>query len=240
MATAQSANDSVSDLDDRHYFSELARGEADYIFSTIQPLVGESESRAAFERLAESLGEAVARIDIIEQALALRLADADPFRHGPLLVGRQRLAATELAGQLDCHPIQQDAAGRDYAWTKTPTLEVQLAANRCRKKFARLWFKAIVQPHYARSLQVSVDGVEKSYALLAADDQYAIEWVLPKSEDLVASNIQIVLPGVHKPADLGTSDDRRELGIAVTALEFDDCSRRSVLSRLKSRLLKGH
>lgn len=229
---------SASDLEDLRYLSDLAARESDRVFANLQPCLDESVPAAAasaMQQLAISVGELAARVQILESALELRLAEPDPFSSGPLLYGAHQIQVEELVQELECHAPEVGESGRTRLWTRGAAMQFHLYANRSRPKFVRLWFEAIIKPEYARKLELQVDGYRQKHAVLSRAGQYAIEWKLDENEDLGPTKIDISLPDVHSPAGLGASEDHRQLGIAITGLEFDGVRRQSLISRILRR-----
>jgi len=228
----------ASDLADLRYFSTLAKNESDRIAARLRPFLDESVpagSALAIQQVASCVGELAARVQILESALELKLADPDPFSGGPLLRGAGHIGVEDLARQRDCHAAEGDETGRKMIWTRSAEMHLHIYATRFTQKFARLFFQAVIKPEYARKLQVTVDGRKQKHAVLRQDGQYAIEWRLPETADLDRTEISIVLPGIHSPAELGVGEDYRRLGIAITGLEFDGSRRQSLVARLLRR-----
>lgn len=217
------------------YFSQLTQAEAARIRSLMQPFLDGDQpiSRKALEQLVLVLGEFGARVSVIEQAAEQQLLADNPLNAGPLLFGQMELTGDKIQDDSMLLP-EWDDKGSVLRWTTRPDLKLTLPLFRTGNQTLRIYFKAIIKPEYAKTLKISIDGTTVRHRVRNTDKGLCLQCRLPAPRDLALTDINLLLPAVHSPAELGESSDHRVLGIAITGIEVAQ-QPASVLQRLLGR-----
>jgi len=214
------------------YLFYLSHAETARIHELMEPFLGGEQplSRRALEQLIVVLGEFGARVGVIEQAAEQQLLADSPFVSGPLLFGSLELGSGEILDDSMCRAVPEDD-GRYFRWTTRPELTVELPLFRTGAQTLQIFFKAIIKPEYAKTLKIAIDGMDVPHRVKNTEKGLCLTCRIPRPRNLAMTEVRTVLPAVHSPKELGASDDRRNLGIAIREIVVSDGAS-SLLQRL--------
>ncbi len=132
-----------------------------------------------------------------------------------------RFAASQLAGNRNLLPIESSDNGISYIWSGSdPEIQFTFPLDRSKAIGMQVRLFALIKPEYSKQLMILIDGESVRHRFGQDEGLFVLSCNLPTSTKTNQTTITIVLPATHSPMDLGSSNDRRKLGIAFHEFRF--------------------
>lgn len=84
----------------------------------------------------------------------------------------------------------------------------------------QIHLSALIKPEYSKELKLFIDGQHIKHRFYLDDPLFVISCVLPVSSSNKRTEVRLLLPGTHSPAELGGGADNRILGLAISEVRF--------------------
>ena len=224
----------VSDLlDDIHYVNQANRVEIKRINSQIRSRIAETDlagnvADAIIDEVSSQLGRLSTNVKLADKAIR----SIKPERNHKIAVASSKdesnskaaglqFNALQLAGNKNLLPMEHSHSGISYAWSAAdPETQFEFSLDRSKVLGMQLRLFALVKPEFSKQLKVFVDGTHVKHHFHVDKGFYVVSCNLSPSSKASQTQIKIVLPATHSPADLGISQDVRTLGIAISEIRF--------------------
>jgi hypothetical protein len=130
-----------------------------------------------------------------------------------------RLTARQLAGIPNFWPLESSPEGVEYCWSaENPDILLSFTLDRHETLEMEIKLQALIRSEFLKDLQLLVDDQRLRYSVSASGALTVIRCRLPARDATGATRLKIKLPGAHSPEELGTGDDSRKLGIAISEI----------------------
>lgn len=170
---------------------------------------------------ARCLAELAAKISVIEALLLeeknVQIADNVQLLANYLHLDAESFAPNENLLELEFHN------GRAFHWSgEDPRIDFPLLICRKEAKSVVIKVVAVVKPEFIQQLTIFADGMPLQFVAKEEDGMISLIASLPEDANKKSSTLlSILLPETVSPAELGTSNDTRKLGIAIQSISVE-------------------
>jgi hypothetical protein len=166
------------------------------------------------KQVSQSTARLSTRLKIIEQAIQSELDSA------PELLDEVRITAEQLANGHNTYLLDKDARDIYHCWTgpaRRNSVEIPVARSAPRE--VRICFIAIIKPEFVKQIEVRADGQALKTRLKFDGTFHNLYCPLAASDTLQSTLLELAVPATFSPQELGHSEDRRKLGLALCSIE---------------------
>ena len=221
-------------LDDIRYVNQLNEVEIQRVGNHIRRQVDKANltqfvTDFLIDEISTQLGQLAAKVKLTETAMNSLQAMPEPTNRIEKNIknktsdqpGKLSFSANQIAGNRNFLPVETSSTGIRYCWSG-PDREIQLSfvLNRQTKLEIQIRLFALIKPEYSKQLKVFIDGQHIPHRFFLDGRFFVVSCVLPVSNNTSQTGIKILLPDTHSPSDLGSGQDDRKLGIAISAIGF--------------------
>ena len=220
-------------LEDIKYVTQANKDEISQLKARIRQRISEagladSTADSIIRELTNELGQLSVKVKLTEKAIRKirpgkkqKSRMATPKSKPNSSTARSRFGADRLAYNRNLLPIESSADGIPYLWSGAdPEIEFLFSLDRSKKLGMQIRLYALIKPEYSKQLKVFVDGEHIKHRFSENEGLYVLSCNLPPSYKTGQTDIEIILPATHSPKDLGSSNDERKLGLAITDISF--------------------
>jgi len=221
-------------LEDIRYVNQSTESEIQRVENHIRRNITEADlpqnvTDSFINEILVQFGQLAARVKLTEKAVhSLQSKQIYNGEAGGLHTGPKntqptsmRFSASQLDGNRNLFPIETSSEGISYSWSgDDPEIQFSFALDRGKKIEMQLRLFALIKPEYSKQLKVFIDGQHISHRFSLDGSLFVVSCVLPLLASPARTNIRVLLPGTHRPSELGSGGDNRTLGIAISEICF--------------------
>ena len=216
---------------DLRYFDALVKDESNSLHGRILAAIEASPNpyehlKAITNVLVEHQAMLSARITLLERALSTEswIEETDRILQHPIAEynfapqPEVEVLAKDFKGYGNVYELEHTSDGLPYVWFgPAPELVLDVPVLRDEPKVFRLGFiSTLLTEDLLKTIEIIVDGKKCQVDFDFDGSTRGIWCLLPTQEKSKASRIEVKLPQTVSPADLGKSDDKRKLGLAIS------------------------
>jgi hypothetical protein len=222
-------------IDDINFINQANMAEIKSIDNRLRQRIGDEiqsqeTADSLIQEISTQLGQLAVKVELVEKIIhSLKpeqklVSDTYPVSAG--ITDKQQVAhnlftADVLAENNNILSMETSSNGVSYCWSGAdPEIRFQFSLDRARKLEMQIWIFALIKPEYSKQLMVFIDGEHIKHQFRLKGSLFFASCLLPVSDKKGQTEVKIVLPGTHSPADLSGSKDGRQLGIAISEISF--------------------
>jgi len=235
-------------LDDIRYVNQVSEQEVQRLRERLRRRVSaaglhQDATGPLLDEVSAQLGLLSAKVKLTNQAVRSLQKEIDrPGRSKDIVADTGKMkpppyltfGAAQLVENKNLLPMES-VDGIDYCWSGAdPEIRFSFPLDRSEKLGMQIRLLALIKPEYLRKMKIMIDGEHAKHRFAVDGRLYVVNCVLPSDQKGTPTDIAVLLPGTHRPADLGSSQDGRLLGVAISEIRFGDPE--SWLSNMLKRL----
>jgi len=203
------------------YFGHILQSQISHYQMRLRDRLQQTQDPNLANECAICLAEIATRVQVIEEVFV-----AENRASHSELVGSETStwlsSNTILASQMDSIEnlyALESHAGKSFRWSGLQKhIDFVIPVKREKQSQLTIDIVAVIKPEFVKSLQIYVDGDLIPHKAREKSGCIQLFARLPKRIDKRPTQVRIVLPETLSPREAGTGDDRRKLGIAISAV----------------------
>ena len=234
MPPEKQPQESTSELlDDINYLNKTNIDEITKINNQIRQRISETDlagniANSIITEVSSQLGQLTVKVNLAEKAIRSiqsrqKYKSPTPPRKKDIKVDTigQRFSVDQLAVNSNLLPVEHSSDGTSYVWSgSTPEILFTFPLDRNKVLGMHIRLFALIKPEYSKQLKVLVDETHIKHKFRLDEGLFLLSCNIPSSSKAGLTEVKIILPATHSPKELGTSNDMRKLGIAITEIHF--------------------
>ena len=233
QAEKQLPSDAGDLLDDINYLNQATKDEIQQINSQIRLRINEADlvgnvADSIIEEISSQLGRLTVKVKLTEKAIRStiirqdRKSKLDPKKSKLVNDGESLILGPELlVGNRNLLSIESSGDGISYVWSgSNPEIQFTFPLNRSKAIGMQIRLFALIKPEYSKQLKVLIDEIPVKHRFCLNEGLFVLSCNLPPSKETGQTTIAIILPATHSPMEVGSSEDKRKLGIAFHEICF--------------------